>query len=523
LTRGVLFNSYTFLFIFLPIVLGGFFLAGRYHPTAAAAWLLGASLVFYGMWSVAYVPLLLGSIAFNYTVGLHLGPCVASGQARKAKWLIRFGVIANLLLLAYYKYANFFVANAEALLGSSWHMEQVVLPIGISFFTFTQIAFLVDAYRGEVKETNPIHYGLFVTYFPHLIAGPVLHHKEMMPQFANQLTCSPRWDRIAAGIAIFAIGLFKKVVIADGIAPYAGPAFDAAAAGHALSLLEAWGGALAYTFQLYFDFSAYCDMAIGLSSLFGVRLPLNFNSPYKATSIIDFWRRWHMTLSRFLRDYLYIALGGNRRGKWRRHLNLFITMVLGGLWHGAGWTFVAWGALHGAYLMVNHAWRHLRARSGHGPQTGSAASRWLATGITFVAVVVAWVFFRADDMTAAMRMIQAMAGLNGIAIPTQALPVAWADGLAAWGVRAGDFTAYSHLPSAPSKLLLGLLLCAVLVWCFPNSQEILARHPPALGQTASTSRIRWQPTLAWTVLTSLSLFHALFNMGQVSEFLYFQF
>jgi alginate O-acetyltransferase complex protein AlgI len=356
-----------------------------------------------------------------------------------------------------------------------------------------------------VKETNFIHYGLFVTYFPHLIAGPVLHHKEMMPQFANKLTYRPKWDQFAAGIAIFTIGLFKKVVIADGIAPYASPAFDAAAAGHALSMFEAWGGALAFSFQLYFDFSAYCDMAIGLSCLFGVRLPLNFNSPYKAVNIIEFWRRWHMTLSRFLRDYLYISLGGNRRGKWRRHLNLFITMVLGGLWHGAGWTFVVWGALHGLYLMVNHAWRSWRARQGDGLQAPTAAGRWLATGLTFVAVVIAWVFFRAANMPAAMTMIEAMAGLNGIPITT------------------GDFTAYNHISSAPSKLLLALILCATVVWFFPNSQEILADHQPALASVTTNSRIRWRPTLLWTVLIALSLFKAMLDMGQVSEFLYFQF
>ncbi|OSZ73280.1 MBOAT family protein [Hydrogenophaga sp. IBVHS1] len=501
----MLFNSYTFLFFFLPVALGGFFLVGRYHTTAAAAWLLGASLVFYGMWNVAYVPLLLGSITFNYIVGVNLSRYAAGGQDLKAKWLIRFGITSNLLLLGYYKYANFFVSSTGALLGDPWQIEQIILPIGISFFTFTQIAFLVDAHRGEVKETNFIHYGLFVTYFPHLIAGPVLHHKEMMPQFANKLTYRPKWDQFAAGIAIFTIGLFKKVVIADGIAPYASPAFDAAAAGHALSMFEAWGGALAFSFQLYFDFSAYCDMAIGLSCLFGVRLPLNFNSPYKAVNIIEFWRRWHMTLSRFLRDYLYISLGGNRRGKWRRHLNLFITMVLGGLWHGAGWTFVAWGALHGLYLMVNHAWRSWRARQGDGLQTPTAAGRWLATGLTFVAVVIAWVFFRAANMPAAMTMIEAMAGLNGIPISTD------------------DFTAYNHISSAPSKLLLALILCATVVWFFPNSQEILADHQPALASVTTNSRIRWRPTLLWTVLIALSLFKAILDMGQVSEFLYFQF
>lgn len=499
----MLFNSYTFLFIYLPIVLFGFFLIGRYNRTAGAAWLLVASVVFYGLWSVKYVPLLLGSIIFNYAVGRQISLCVNSEQHGRARWLLRFGVISNLSLLGYYKYANFFIASTGALLGEAWSIDHIILPIGISFFTFTQIAFLVDARRGEVNEPNLIHYGLFVTYFPHLIAGPVLHHKEMMPQFADKRTYSPQWATLAPGIAIFTIGLFKKVVIADGIAPYASPVFAAASTGSALSMLEAWGGALAFSFQLYFDFSAYCDMAIGLSLLFGVRLPLNFNSPYKATNIIDFWRRWHITLSRFLRDYLYVPLGGNRKGRWRRHQNLFLTMLLGGLWHGAGWTFVAWGALHGLYLMINHAWRNLRERLGHDLQTSSAAGRWVSTGVTFMAVVVAWVFFRADNFTAAIHMLHAMAGMGA--------------GLV------GDFNAYSHLSSAPAKLALSLLLCAALVWLFPNSQEILAQYQPALEPVNSSSRLRWQPTLTWAALISLGLFHALINMGQVSEFLYFQF
>ena len=343
----MLFNSNTFLFLFLPVVLAGFFAIGRFHREAAALWLFAASVAFYGMWNAAYIALLIGSIVFNYTVGVNLSRLVADGRAARARWLIRGGVAGNLLLLGYYKYANFFVDSAAALTGADWQIATIVLPIGISFYTFTQIAFLVDCYRGEVRETNPIHYGLFVTYFPHLIAGPVLHHKEMMPQFAQAKTYRPDWECIAVGTTIFAIGLFKKVVIADGIGPFAAPIFNAAAAGQPLTMLEAWGGALAFSFQLYFDFSAYSDMAIGLSKLFGVRLPLNFDSPYKATSIIDFWRRWHMTLSRFLRDYLYIPLGGSRCGTMRTYINLLATMVIGGLWHGAGWTFVVWGALHG--------------------------------------------------------------------------------------------------------------------------------------------------------------------------------
>jgi D-alanyl-lipoteichoic acid acyltransferase DltB (MBOAT superfamily) len=265
--------------------------------------------------------------------------------------LLASAIAVNLILLGYFKYANFFADNLNHFAGTALPIGQVILPLGISFFTFTQIAFLVDTYQGKVKEFNFVHYTLFVTYFPHLIAGPVLHHKEMMPQFAKRNVCHLNWDNVAVGLSIFVLGLAKKVLIADSLAEFATPIFSAVAAGGQPMLFEAWIGALAYTLQLYFDFSAYSDMAIGISLMFNVRLPMNFNSPYKATSIIDFWRRWHMTLSRFLRDYLYIPLGGSRNGKAQRYLNLMITMLLGGLWHGAGWTFVIWGGLHGFYWL----------------------------------------------------------------------------------------------------------------------------------------------------------------------------
>ena len=358
----MLFNSFLFLFVFLPATLLGFFLIGRYSRPLAALWLFAASLFFYGWWNPAFTFLLLASIAFNYSVGTALAREHARRRAASGSWLLGVGVCANLGLLAYYKYANVFIQGGNAVLGTGWQIESIVLPLGISFYTFTQIAFLVDAHRGEAGEFDFIRYGLFVTYFPHLIAGPVLHHKEMMPQFALAQTYRPHWANLSVGLTILAIGLFKKVVLADGVASFASPVFKAASEGASVTFLEAWVGALAYTFQLYFDFSGYSDMAIGLSLLFGVKLPLNFDSPYKAANIIDFWRRWHMTLSRFLRDYLYFPLGGNRKGPARRHLNLLITMVLGGLWHGAGLTFVMWGALHGFYLIVNHAWRRLLLR-----------------------------------------------------------------------------------------------------------------------------------------------------------------
>jgi alginate O-acetyltransferase complex protein AlgI len=310
----MLFNSYSFLLLFLPVTVIIFFRLGAYSRQLAAAWLGAASLFFYGYWNPAYVGLLLASIFFNYGIGYALAREHDTDRNRRKNFILTAGIVADLLLLGYYKYANFFLDTTNRILDTGWTLQDILLPLGISFFTFTQIAFLVDAWSGKAREYNFIHYLLFVTYFPHLIAGPVLHHKEMMPQFARPETYRFSWDNMTIGLTIFTIGLFKKSVLADGVSPYANVAFHAADMGEKLDFLASWGGALAYTAQLYFDFSGYSDMAIGLSRMFGIVLPLNFNSPYKATNIIDFWRRWHMTLSRFLRDYLYIPLGGNRKG-----------------------------------------------------------------------------------------------------------------------------------------------------------------------------------------------------------------
>ncbi|MBI3433453.1 MAG: MBOAT family protein [Hydrogenophilales bacterium] len=490
----MLFNSYPFLFLFLPIAFLGFFQIGRYSRPLAALWLFAASLFFYGWWNPAYVGLLLGSVFFNYAIGVALSREHARGNERRQKWILGLGIAADLCLLGYYKYANFFVENANVALGMGWQIEPIILPLGISFFTFTQIAFLVDAYRGEVKETNFIHYGLFVTYFPHLIAGPVLHHKEMMPQFAHPATYRVNWENLSVGLSIFSIGLFKKVVLADGIAPSASHVFATAADGGSVALLEAWAGALAYSLQLYFDFSGYSDMAIGLSRLFGVKLPLNFHSPYKAVNIIEFWRRWHMTLSRFLRDYLYFPLGGNRKGPARRYLNLMATMLLGGLWHGAGWTFVIWGALHGLYLAINHGWHQIRTRMGHDLKRSTRLGRVVGMSLTFLVVVIGWVFFRADNLAAALAILRGMAGLN-------------AD-LAGNDARA-DFGWVAALWA--------------LAWLAPNTQQIMAAFRPALGEVSYSGRLCWRPNAPWLLGIAVGLLYTVTEMGKVSEFLYFQF
>lgn len=515
----MLFNSFGFLFLFLPIVAAGFFTLARKSHGLAAGWLAAASLFFYGWWSIAYIPLLLASIGFNYTMGWKIGH--SSGPARK-RFLI-FALAANLVLLAYFKYADFFISSVNAVTQAELPALNVILPIGISFFTFTQIAFLVDTYQNKVQEYRFVHYLLFVTYFPHLIAGPVLHHKEMMPQFDQPETYRLSLQNIAVGLAIFAIGLAKKVLIADNLAPHAGFFFSQP---DSPTLLVAWGGVLAYTFQLYFDFSGYSDMAIGLSRIFGIRLPLNFNSPYKSSSIIEFWRRWHMTLSRFLRDYLYIALGGNRHGTLRRYANLMTTMVLGGLWHGAGWNFVIWGALHGAYLMVNHAWLGVARRIGF--PTDARVWTLASVAVTFGAVCVAWVFFRATDLPQALAILQGMFGGFGISIPesigNQLGPLKSTFENAGVTFYMGGGTRFIQTYS-------WVVVAMAIAFLLPNTQQIMDRFAPALdyrpGTDASTSlvgrKLHWVPSAGWAYATAGLLLFSLLSLSRPAEFLYFQF
>ncbi|MBA5687281.1 MBOAT family O-acyltransferase [Rugamonas apoptosis] len=501
----MLFNSFGFLFIYLPVVLAGYAWLGRYGPRAAMAWLTVASLAFYGYWDVRYLPLLLASIAGNFWLARRLG--AAAGAARR-RWLWA-GLGANLLLLGYFKYMNFFVLAIGTLTGQHGQPWAIVLPIGISFFTFTQIAFLVDCYRGAASEPGIVQYGLFVSYFPHLIAGPVLHHREMMPQFADPAQGRLRAANVAVGLSIFVIGLAKKTLIADNLSDMVAPVY---AAGAHPQLVEAWIATLAYTLQLYFDFSGYSDMAIGLSRLFGVKLPLNFNSPYKARDISDFWRCWHMTLSRFLRDYLYVPLGGNRLGPARRYANLMVTMLLGGLWHGAGWTFVLWGGLHGLYLVIQHAWRGWRG----------GAARWWHQPLTLMAVMLAWVTFRAPDLATAADVYRALAGGAGLSLP---------HGLAASGQLFASLGLHPGFDGVRWIDFGGLgpptlAVAAVLALWAPNTQEIFFHYEPAIERIfhAPTWRwLDWHPSPAWGVAMLTLFLGCLLSMNKVSEFLYFQF
>ncbi|HEV7411549.1 MAG TPA: MBOAT family protein [Bradyrhizobium sp.] len=478
----MLFNSYPFIFVFLPIALAGYFWLGRSSNLAPVWWLALASLVFYSVSNWQFVGLLLASVAFNYFIGWAL---IARQLGATTRFMaLTVGVAGDLLVLGTFKYAGFFAANLNALF-STGIVVNILLPVGISFYTFTQIAFLVDAYRGNVARYGLPHYALFVTYFPHLIAGPILHHRDMIPQFESARTKRPDPHLILCGLIIFAIGLFKKTCLADGIQPLVAPAFGA----NYPSFDQAWIGALAYTFQLYFDFSGYSDMAIGISLMFGIFLPLNFNSPYKATSIIDFWRRWHITLSQFLRDYLYIPLGGNRHGRTLRYVNLMITMLLGGLWHGAAWTFVVWGALHGGYLCVNHAW------SNYGPAIAprfARATNAAAFVLTFVSVVVAWVFFRADSISSATFVLSRMANPTNIVFGRGEMANA-----------------------------MFIAVYAAIAWFAPNTQEIMGYDHK--NRMVGENLNGWLRRPGFLYAAAATLAFGVLGISQHSEFIYFRF
>src|SRR3984957_4168456 len=508
----MLFSSYTFLFQFLPATVLAFAAARRHSPRAGILVLAGASLFFYGAWRPVYLVLLLASVAVNFGLGLRM----EDPLRRRATGT--FGVALNLAVLCYFKYTNFILDSLNALTGAPLPFVNVVLPLGISFFTFQQIAYLVDVMRGAKVERDVVSYTLFVSFFPHLIAGPLVHHAEMIPQFKRGRT--GRSSVLAArGLAIFAAGLFKKVVIADNLAQFVSPVFAHLDAGGGVTTSWAWLATLAYTLQIYFDFSGYSDMAVGLALLFGIRLPVNFRSPYKATSIIEFWRRWHITLSRFLRDYLYIPLGGNRLGEQRRYLNLLVTMLLGGLWHGAGWNFLIWGGLHGLYLCANHLWQAWHGTRGDS-LVGKGYAKGLSTGfttmlswaITFLAVLIAWVFFRARTAEGAWQML---GGLFGIAAGSSAY--------ASPGIlRLMDLPL---LVGEQQLLLIGggaVALALAVALGLPNVPQLFGyREYRRAPEPASL--LRWRPNGAWALLSALALVISLFGMWQRLEFLYFQF
>lgn len=465
----MLFNSYEFIFLFLPLVLCGYFFLSSFGRVQGHLALVCASLFFYGWWNPNYLLLIIISVMMNFTLGKC---CIRVGERR---WLL-VGIILNLALLGYYKYTDFFIENVNMLFHTNYALHHLVLPLGISFFTFTQIAYLVETYRGKVFQHHFLSYILFVTYFPHLLAGPIIHYENMMPQFLDRSLQKVNYDNIVRGLFLFSLGLCKKVLIADSLAEWANAGF-AATQTTTLTMLEAWITSLSYTFQLYFDFSGYTDMALGVSLMLNIKLPINFNSPYKASSIIDFWRRWHITLSHFLRDYLYIPLGGNRKGMARKMGNILTTMLLGGLWHGAGWTFVLWGGIHGLALVVNHTFRQL----------GGRLPLFLSIPLTFFVVNLAWVFFRADDFSQAFSLLSSMFITHGFSADISGSPL-----VLPWGRK-------------EIVVLMGLLLAA---WFFPNSNQLTERF---------SFRYRW------AVVTGGLLLAAVMSLNKVTTFLYYQF
>jgi alginate O-acetyltransferase complex protein AlgI len=498
----VLFNSPLFLAVFLPITLGGFYLFGWWRGrNAALIFLLLASLAFYAYSSLFNFGLFMFSVMTNFL----LGYAIAHFRARSPLWLIG-GIVLNLTLIGIFKYSGLLVSGVNDIFGAAFVIPVIALPVGISFYTFEQISYLIETRQRQASEPSLTRYALFASFFPHLIAGPIIRPHQLLPQFSAPAFTRFSWPNFAIGTTFLLLGLIKKTIIADQMAAYATPVFAAAARGGTPDFVSAWSAALAYAFQIYFDFSGYSDMAIGLSLMFGIVLPFNFNSPYKATSIIDFWHRWHMTLSLFLRDYVYIPLGGNRHGPLRRYVNVMLTMLIGGLWHGASWTFVVWGGLHGIFLLINHAWRNLR-----GEREGSAIGQWIARISTFLLVVVAWVFFRAESFEAAHRLLDGMRGLHG-----------WISATPPWAATTPQAIVGEGWTAAGPLLLAWFAVLFAIVWGLPNTQEFLLGE----GRPAH-ARLVWRPTLGWAaalgLMSGVALTYNVVAVNRVSEFIYFIF
>jgi len=489
--------------LFMAAVLPLYAMATRWNPRLGKPLLVALSLFFYSYWLPIYLLLILASMAFNFAIGTWAIRQLSDVHRRRL--VITFGIVANLMLLGYFKYWGFFVENVQALFGNDSEVVRIALPLGISFFTFQQVSFLVDVYRRNVDRVDPLNYVLFISFFPQLIAGPIVTQSEMLPQLRRKLDWRLKPEHFVLGFFLFSAGLFKKSVLIDPYVPFIDIVFDRAAAGQAISFTDGWTGAIGYSFQIYLDFSGYSDMAIGLAMLFGLKLPINFFSPYKAASIREFWRRWHITLSRFLQELLYIPFGGSRHGLWRTVLALVGTMTLGGLWHGAGWQFVLWGALHGLMMVVNHLWamvakispllRKMRA---------TRLYRAFMVVVTFAALATTWVFFRAPDLASAMRIIQGMYGFTDAPSITS-----WGKGIAA-----------------------GFPIYFLFVWGFPNTIQITRRFPVCLTPRGFVEQLRlghkrrwfeFRFNLIW-VLISLTLFLAgWFSLSNLSPFIYFQF
>jgi D-alanyl-lipoteichoic acid acyltransferase DltB (MBOAT superfamily) len=522
----VLFNSPIFLFIFLPATVAAYIVLRDWAgPRAVLGFLVAASVVFYGWWNPYYVPLLGGIAVFNFGVARAITAQRRAGRADRVSVLLTFGIVSDLAVLGYFKYTDFLIDTANQLLQTDLMLRNIVLPLGISFFTFQKIAYLVDTSRGDVIEHDFLEYCFFAMFFPQLLAGPITHHSEIFSQTKGPWAFAIKPSNFVIGLTIFVIGLFKKVVLADRFALYVPPAYDAAAAGQTIDFFLAWQSALAFKFQLYFDFSGYSEMALGSARLFGIQLPLNFNSPYRGLNVVDYWRRWHMTLSRFLRDYIYIPLGGSRRGTPRLYFNLMVTMALSGLWHGAAWHFVLWGALQGGAMVVNHAWRSLW------PPVNTWWSWTIARLVTFVVLTIILVLHRAPSVEVASRIFAGMVNLPG----------SWHDAFGPFGDALGWLgVRFDGQPISPDQLALvpWLIAWIAFMWYMPNTQQLLARWHPAFNYGVAERRrdppvlaripslaplLEWRPNAVVAAIVGILAALALLSLGHVSEFLYFKF
>jgi alginate O-acetyltransferase complex protein AlgI len=528
----MIFSSYMFIGVFLPIVLIVYYVLLKYSQSISQYFILGSSFVFYMSWNPPYIMLLVFSILFNYAVGSAL--LRYSERIHGRRFLFVLGIFVNVGLIAYYKYANFIAENVNSIASVGIGSMDIILPLAISFFTFQQIMFLCDVRSGKISDVRFFHYALYIAFFPQLIAGPIVHYRELVPQFLYRNVRRFVSVNLAVGLAIFAIGLFKKVVLADTIGVLSDQFYATVALQESYTIWEAWMGALAYSLQIYFDFSGYSDMAIGLARMFGYKLPLNFFSPYRAKSIIEFWRRWHITLSRFLRDYVYIPLGGNQKGPLVRYANLLITMLVGGLWHGASWNFVIWGGIHGVLLIINHLWRMLLSSLGLSFKIPTI----VAVPVTFLCVTVAWVFFRVESFDDAMLMISVMSGAHGVV-----LPLWMADATGAFGTTLADagvrFETLQHFGGRfPLLMLLGGM---AIVWFAPNTIQFVRKYRPVLPsdfrdliyrplETGSfwfwpLRFVVWRPNVRNGLAIAVLLAVALMFMipGNARQFVYFQF
>ncbi|WP_404455695.1 MBOAT family protein [Virgibacillus necropolis] len=481
----MLFNSFEFIFVFLPFVFVGYFLLNKIHMGAALLLLLLCSLVFYSWWNPIYLPLMLASLGANYFFGIMITKIKPD---KKKKVVLSIGLLFNVSLLGFFKYTDFFIKNANIVLQEDFNLLHLVLPLAISFYTFQQIAYLVDSYRGETKEYNFVNYALFISFFPQLIAGPIVHHSEVINQYQDKIKKKINWENISKGLFIFSIGLFKKVGIADTFAIWANNGFSSS---ESLTFFDSWITSLSYTFQLYFDFSGYTDMAIGAALLFNITLPINFYSPYKAVSIQDFWRRWHITLSKFLLNYIYIPLGGNKKGPRRTYINILIIFFVSGFWHGAGWTFVVWGLLHGGASVIHRGWS----------KAGFKLPKLVAWFITFQFINATWVLFRAPNFGTAVDVLSAMIGLNKIQVPNQILLIF------NWNIPEAYLYTF-NLTNDLSKTVIYLIIALFVSLFLKNSIQLTKN----LG-----------PNPVYSIYAAILFVYAAFRLQNVSEFLYFNF